>query len=452
MSSPTLLLIGHGSRDAGGVAQFHDFAAAAGRALALPVVPCFLELAEPAIGAALATAIAGGARHIVALPLFLGPAGHQKNDVPTTIGWARQRWPEVRIDYGTPLGIHPAIITALADRARLALEALGPTAPPAESAILLLGRGSRDPDANANVAALARLLWEGRDYGWVEPAFYSLTAPGIEAGVRRCLALGARRVVVLPHFLFDGVILARAADQIAALRADLGAEIGMAAPLGSHPALFSLLAQRVAEATGGTAAMNCDRCKYRHRLAGYEAEHGLPQASDHHHGLRGLTLLPDFDPTRAAPMAAGPLRYTEAGSPDWAASWQSFCELALHGGPPHRGTLLEPATPEVARAAPERYAAVVAEIERGLRAVTGLPTVASPVAGWVGLCCASEAMALWLLRAILVENVCVRREGQTLFFPAAPHFTVEGEIKNIVTCAAKCAHYWQEHLAAQGAR
>ena len=56
-------------------------------------------------------------------------------------------------------------------------------------------------------------------------------------------------------------------------------------------------------------------------------------------------------------------------------------------------------------------------------------------------------MALWLLRAIVVENVTVRREDTVLWFPAGPHFRLEREIKNVVTVVAKTTHYWQEHVA-----
>lgn len=141
------------------------------------------------------------------------------------------------------------------------------------------------------------------------------------------------------------------------------------------------------------------------------------------------------------------MRYTERGEVAWGEMWNGFCDLALAGGPPHRGALLEPVPPEEVRLAPDDYERVVAEIERGLRLVTGLETVHSEKLGWVGLQCSDEEMALWLLRAIIVENVCIRREGKTLFLPAGPHFSLEKEIKNVVTVVAKTYHYWAEHLA-----
>ena len=65
--------------------------------------------------------------------------------------------------------------------------------------------------------------------------------------------------------------------------------------------------------------------------------------------------------------------------------------------------------------------------------------------GWVGVVCASEEMAIWLMRAIVVENVLARREGAVLYLPAGPRFALEEEIKNVVTAMAKTHHYWIQH-------
>ena len=144
-------------------------------------------------------------------------------------------------------------------------------------------------------------------------------------------------------------------------------------------------------------------------------------------------------------MGAAPLCYDADGAVAWDQMWSGFCDLALAGGPRHRDTLLEPPTAEEVDAAREAYERVVAEIERGFRLVTALPTVRSAVPGWVGLRCDDDAMARWLLRAIAEENVSVRREGCTLFLPASPAFRLDKEVKNVVTVVAKTHHYWQEH-------
>ena len=151
-------------------------------------------------------------------------------------------------------------------------------------------------------------------------------------------------------------------------------------------------------------------------------------------------------PVCATPMRSAPLRYDGDGRVAWDRVWTDFCDLALAGGPPHRGTLLEPVDPAEILAAPREYALVVAEIERGLRLVTeGLPIVPGTAPGWVGLRCPDERTAAWLARAIDAENVAVRREGVVLSLPAGPRFRREEEIKNVVTVVAKTYHYWREH-------
>lgn len=154
------------------------------------------------------------------------------------------------------------------------------------------------------------------------------------------------------------------------------------------------------------------------------------------------------EPVNPASMGSAPLRYDAQGRVAWNEMWRSFCHLALAGGPPHRGTLLEPATKEEVSADPQAYARVIAEIARGLSMVTALPVVADRAPGWVGLVCPDEEMAVWMLRAITVENISVRREGAVLFLPAGPRYRLEKEIKNVITSVAKTHHYWTEHRAA----
>ena len=153
----------------------------------------------------------------------------------------------------------------------------------------------------------------------------------------------------------------------------------------------------------------------------------------------------------AAPMGAAGLQYDDEGNAAWDQIWTDFCDLALAGGPSHRGTLLEPGDPEICKLYPEAYEEVRDELQRGLEMVTGLEVIRDCKPGWIGMACDSEDMAVWLLRAIVVENVSVRREGKNLFFPAAPDFVLSKEIKNVITVVAKTNHYWQEHLTSQDA-
>jgi cation diffusion facilitator family transporter len=172
------------------------------------------------------------------------------------------------------------------------------------------------------------------------------------------------------------------------------------------------------------------------------------ETTDVNQKMMALNLLPpryQLQTPSAAPMGAAGLKYDADGNAAWNEIWTDFCDLALAGGPPHRGTLLEPVSPDAVLADPEGYERILRELERGMSMVTGLPIIRSTTPGWIGLQCESEAMALWLLRAIVVENVSVRREDNVLYFPAGPDFQLEKEIKNVITVVAKTTHYWQEH-------
>jgi hypothetical protein len=163
------------------------------------------------------------------------------------------------------------------------------------------------------------------------------------------------------------------------------------------------------------------------------------------------TLLPaeyqeTYESLQPVSMGSAGLKYADDGAVAWDQIWGSFCDLAMAGGPPHKGTLLEPGNEDDINAQFGRYDAVAEEICRGIKLVTGLRAYASVTPGWVSVTCSGDTMADWLLRAIVMENVAARRAGAVLELPAAPHFRIEKEIKNVVTVIAKTCHYWLGHL------
>jgi sirohydrochlorin ferrochelatase len=117
------------------------------------------------------------------------------------------------------------------------------------TALLLIAHGSRHAEANADLHHAAAEL-RGRGHAVVVPSFLELAEPGIEAGGRECVALGASRVVLVPYFLSAGVHvrhdLAEARDNLA--REFPGVEFLLAEPLGRHPLLIDVVAQRAEEA------------------------------------------------------------------------------------------------------------------------------------------------------------------------------------------------------------
>jgi sirohydrochlorin cobaltochelatase len=147
-------------------------------------------------------------------------------------------------------------------------------------------------------------------------------------------------------------------------------------------------------------------------------------------------------------MGSAGLKYGPDGRVAWDQIWTTFCDLALAGGPPHRGNLLEPVSEAEAAAEPDRYGDVVAEITRAIGLTTGSAVVCGYVPGWVGVQCESVEEAAWLQFAVTAENVSARRRQSVLQLPAGPAFRVEKEIKNVVVALAKAYHYWEGHLTA----
>jgi hypothetical protein len=153
-----------------------------------------------------------------------------------------------------------------------------------------------------------------------------------------------------------------------------------------------------------------------------------------------------FEVVSPRSMGSAQLKTGADGLIAWDEIWTTFCHLALAGGPPHRGSLLEPPREDEVAANPNEQQQVIAEIERAVRLTTSLSPVASPTPGWIGVCCDDANEATWLMRAIVAENVSARRQGALLFLPAGPRFRIEKEIKNVVTCLAKTCHYLVDHL------
>ena len=282
--NPALLVVGHGSRSAAGVAEYWDLArAVAGAAPELDVGCGFIELAAPDLDTAVDRLVDRGAESVVAVPLVLLGAGHMKDDGPAALHRGRHRHPGVRFAYGRHLGVHPSVLAVAEDRIRAAVGA----GEPAETAVVLVSRGSSDPDANADLYKVARLLWDSRGLALVEPAFVSLARPSVPAALDRCRLLGATRIVVVPYFLFTGILVDRIGEQVGAwAAAHPGVDARPGPHLGADPRIARLVIDRYREALAGDAHMNCDLCVYRHPLPGYEHRHShreeVIDIGDHH--------------------------------------------------------------------------------------------------------------------------------------------------------------------------
>jgi sirohydrochlorin cobaltochelatase len=257
-----------------------------GLARRLPEYPLergFLEFARPTLREGLDRLRARGVDYVLAVPGMLFAAGHVKNDVPSVLNaYAAEH--AIRIEFGRDLGIEPKLLAAARDRIEAALATRDADLPRAQTLLAVVGRGTSDPDANGNVAKVARMLCEGMGFGWAEAGYSGVAHPRVDALLERAARLGFRRIVVFPYFLFTGVLVRRIYAQTDSLAMrHPGIEFIKSGYLSDHPLVLDTFVERIEGIAEGDVNMNCLLCRYRERIIGHEAAVGTPQRGHHHH-------------------------------------------------------------------------------------------------------------------------------------------------------------------------
>lgn len=282
-----VMVCGHGSRSNAAVEQFSAVARQLPELLPeWPVEYGYLEFSNPVIRAGLDRLREQGCDHILAVPGMLFAAMHAKNDIPSVLkAYADQHG--IKIEYGRDLGVDPKMIEAAASRIDDAIaradEETGPVAR-SDTCLVVIGRGSSDPDANSNISKISRLLVERSGLAWGEVGYSGVTFPLVKPCLEHVTKLGYKRIVVFPYFLFTGILIDRIygfTDMVAEMHPEI--EFVKAGYLNDHPQVLATFAERVTEILDGNNAMDCNMCKYREQVLGFESEVGLPQESHHHH-------------------------------------------------------------------------------------------------------------------------------------------------------------------------
>ncbi len=206
MGGAGVLLIGHGTRDAVGTEQFFALADLLGRQLfPTPVQACLLELQSPGITEGWQRLVSQGVGHIHAAPLLLFAAGHAKTDIPQALNACQQRTPAITWDLARPLSRCRELLDLVVRRLEPVFTS-GQLAPE-QTAIVMVGRGSRDPCAQADMKLLAHCIGGMRRVRRVATAFYAMAEPKLPAVLNDVAADRLiRNIIVHPHVLFEGAI------------------------------------------------------------------------------------------------------------------------------------------------------------------------------------------------------------------------------------------------------
>ena len=288
-----ILLCGHGSRDPQAVKEFINVVDKIKSRIAnIPVAFGFLEFNRPIITAGLDQLRNIGVERVIALPAMLCAAGHTKNDIPAVLNkYTADNG--LAIQYGRELGLNSLMIGAAGARVQEIIES-NPRFPLSETLLVVAGRGSSDPDANSNICKITRMLVEGFGFGWGETVFSGVTFPLVEPGLRHALRLGFKRVILLPYFLFSGVLVSRVRDHSMRVSNDNpDVQFLNASYLSDQDLVIDTFVERFHEVLNGENFMNCALCKYRSNLLGFESEVGYEQRSHHDHFEGSLEICPD---------------------------------------------------------------------------------------------------------------------------------------------------------------
>ena len=280
-----IMVCGHGSRNQNAAREFAKLAQGMGALFPqLPVEYGYLEFCNPVIHVGLDKLKQQGVTRVLAIPGMLFAAGHAKNDIPSVLNSYQAQNPGMKIEYGRELGLDVKMIKAASERIHQAIESCADKVSLHETMLMVVGRGCSDPDANSNISKLMRMLWEGMGFGWGEVCYSGVTFPLVKPGLMHAAKLGYKRIIVFPYFLFTGVLVKRIhayTDEVAAQHPHI--EFVKAPYLNDHPLVLETLKGRVGEILDGEAVMNCQMCKYRTQILGFEDQVGLAQQSHHHH-------------------------------------------------------------------------------------------------------------------------------------------------------------------------
>jgi len=121
--------------------------------------------------------------------------------------------------------------------------------PPGQLGLVVVDHGSRLDASNRLLLDLVAVLRGELRLPNIQPAHMELAEPTVEAAFDRCVADGARLVVLFPFFLLPGRHWTEDIPRLAAAAASRhpGVRVRVAEPLGLHPLMTELIRVRVAE-------------------------------------------------------------------------------------------------------------------------------------------------------------------------------------------------------------
>ncbi|HAS42417.1 MAG TPA: sirohydrochlorin chelatase [Microscillaceae bacterium] len=291
-----ILLCGHGTRREAGVKSFKKLVSILKERYqdSYEVDYGFLEFNHPTYEAAVERMYLNGIRKIYALPVILFAGSHAKNDIPYELNTLQTYHDDLTISMGKHIGVSSFLLDLSVKRIEETEKNL-PKVDRKDTCLVVVGRGTTDPDANSDVAKLTSMLWDGMGFGFATTAYSGTAYPKIDEGLQLVEKLGFKRTIVIPFFFFTGVLLERIYTHVSEMNANSDLEYVYTDPFGADELILQAFDERLQEAKNGTANMNCQLCKYRKQVVGFEQDQGKEQIG-HHLNVKGILFEEDEKP------------------------------------------------------------------------------------------------------------------------------------------------------------
>ena len=301
-----ILLCGHGTRRKSGTKSFQKLVSLLKERYSdYEVDYGFLEFNHPLYEAAVGRLYEKGVREIYALPVILFAGSHAKNDIPYEMNAIQSNYKDLTIKMGTHLGVNTHLLE-LSKKRILEEEAKHSQLDRKKTCLVVVGRGTTDPDANSDVHKLACMLGEGMGFGFTTVAYSGTAYPNVLEGLSLVDKLPFERTIVIPFFFFTGVLLERIYSQVEEFNETSAKEYVYTKAFGSDEYVLKAFDERLEEAINGTANMNCQLCKYRKQIVGFEEEQGKEQVG-HHLNVKGI-LFEENEKVDAKPTISSKIK------------------------------------------------------------------------------------------------------------------------------------------------
>ncbi len=241
-----LIIAAHGTRDPAGVEQCHQLAARVAQLLpGTRVEVGFVEITPPPIDEILAAVLADESSHgdprVVVLPLMIGTGGHVQRDIPEAIERGRRGFPAAQVVQASHLGPDERMLDAV----RLRVEAARGDWAAQDVHLVMVGRGTLHPPANAEHFRLSAMVSELGGFHAVHPCFIQVATPDLPTALRNAAALGAQQIVTMPHYLFAGRLRSWVHEQCQAFAAEYPqVQVRVAEVIGPCDELAQVVASR----------------------------------------------------------------------------------------------------------------------------------------------------------------------------------------------------------------